>query len=105
MHQTLYISLCARRIPLLPSKLTVSERPITMKEVKAAAHSGKLLEVFGAGEWAVIILKPKNGVEHNIFFRYGRCCMSREEHWIHGRKYRRARWPRRLRFHHQDYSR
>lgn len=34
----------------LPSNLVVSERPITMGEVKEAADSGKLLEVFGSGE-------------------------------------------------------
>jgi branched-chain amino acid aminotransferase len=30
--------------------LTVSERPITMKEVKEKAARGDLLEIFGAGE-------------------------------------------------------
>ncbi len=30
-------------------KLTVSERGITMKEVKDASQSGKLVELFGAG--------------------------------------------------------
>ncbi|KAG8734433.1 hypothetical protein FRC10_011744 [Ceratobasidium sp. 414] len=36
------------KIPGLPDDLIVSERPITMGEVKAAAESGNLLEVFGA---------------------------------------------------------
>lgn len=35
----------------LPDNLTVSERHITMKEVKEAGESGRLLEVFGAGSW------------------------------------------------------
>lgn len=33
----------------LPAKLTVSERPITMREVKDASMSGSLVELFGAG--------------------------------------------------------
>ncbi|KAG8751983.1 hypothetical protein FRC14_007475 [Serendipita sp. 396] len=38
----------------LPGKLTVSERPITMKEVKEKADNGKLLEIFGTGTAAII---------------------------------------------------
>ncbi|KAG6850327.1 hypothetical protein H0H93_014902 [Arthromyces matolae] len=38
----------------LPEKLIVSERPVTMKEVKDAAASGDLVELFGAGTAAVI---------------------------------------------------
>jgi len=41
-------------IPDLPSNLTVSERPVTMAEVKAAAAEGRLVELFGAGTAAVI---------------------------------------------------
>jgi len=39
------------KVPIagLPSKLTVSERLITMKEVQEAGQRGNLLEVFGAG--------------------------------------------------------
>ncbi|KDQ19839.1 hypothetical protein BOTBODRAFT_27261 [Botryobasidium botryosum FD-172 SS1] len=44
----------AQPISTLPSKLIVSERHITMKEVKAAAESNRLLEVFGAGTAAVV---------------------------------------------------
>jgi branched-chain amino acid aminotransferase len=36
-------------IPGLPSNLVISERPISMKEVKAKAKSGNLLEIFGTG--------------------------------------------------------
>jgi branched-chain amino acid aminotransferase len=39
------------RIPGLPEDLIVSERPMTMGELKAAADSGNLLEVFGAGPY------------------------------------------------------
>jgi branched-chain amino acid aminotransferase len=43
-----------KHIPNLPSNLTVSERPVTMAEVKAAAAEGRLVELFGAGTAAVI---------------------------------------------------
>ena len=39
------------RIPKLTSKLSVSERGVTMKEVCEAAQSGRLVEMFGAGEF------------------------------------------------------
>ncbi|KAG8695732.1 hypothetical protein FRC09_008970 [Ceratobasidium sp. 395] len=42
------------KIAGLPDDLIVSERPITMGEVKAAAESGNLLEVFGAGTAAIV---------------------------------------------------
>ena len=38
------------RIPNLTTKLVVSERGVTMKEVSEAAQSGRLVEMFGAGE-------------------------------------------------------
>jgi len=38
----------------LSDNLVVSERPITMKEVKEASLSGRLVELFGAGTAAVI---------------------------------------------------
>ena len=41
-------------IPNLPSNLAVSERPVTMAEVKAASTEGRLVELFGAGTAAVI---------------------------------------------------
>ncbi|KAF9560206.1 branched-chain amino acid aminotransferase II [Agrocybe pediades] len=43
-----------RPIPGLPKDLTVSERPVTMAEVKEASLTGKLAELFGAGTAAVI---------------------------------------------------
>jgi branched-chain amino acid aminotransferase len=39
------------RIPNLPSKLVVSERGVTMKDVCNAVQSGHLVEMFGAGEF------------------------------------------------------
>jgi len=43
-----------KRLPDLPENLVVSERTVTMKEVKEAAHEGRLVEMFGAGTAAVI---------------------------------------------------
>ncbi|KAF8641060.1 hypothetical protein AX17_000704 [Amanita inopinata Kibby_2008] len=43
-----------RKVPGLPDKFVVSERPVSMKEVKEASKSGKLVELFGAGTAAVI---------------------------------------------------
>jgi len=41
-------------VPDLPPNITVSERPVTMAEVKAASQEGRLVELFGAGTAAVI---------------------------------------------------
>lgn len=41
-------------IPGLPNDLVVSERHITMNELKSASESGNLLEVFGAGTAAIV---------------------------------------------------
>ncbi|KAJ7225761.1 branched-chain amino acid aminotransferase II [Mycena pura] len=38
-----------KRLPDLPENLVVSERTVTMKEVKEAANEGRLVEMFGAG--------------------------------------------------------
>ncbi|KAJ6627180.1 branched-chain amino acid aminotransferase II [Mycena sp. CBHHK59/15] len=43
-----------KRLPNLAENLVVSERSVTMKEVKAAAAAGRLVEMFGAGTAAVI---------------------------------------------------
>ena len=42
------------KIPELSDKLVVSERPVTMGEVKEAAKKGDLVEFFGTGTAAVI---------------------------------------------------
>ncbi|EMD41684.1 hypothetical protein CERSUDRAFT_79323 [Gelatoporia subvermispora B] len=42
------------KVPELPENLVVSERSMTMKEVKDAAANGSLLEFFGTGTAAVI---------------------------------------------------
>ncbi|KAF8203307.1 aminotransferase [Pholiota molesta] len=41
-------------VPNLPANLTVSERSVTMKEVKEASQAGKIVELFGAGTAAII---------------------------------------------------
>jgi branched-chain amino acid aminotransferase len=38
-------------IPKLTTKLAISERGVTMKEVCEAVQSGRLVEMFGSGEW------------------------------------------------------
>lgn len=48
-------------IPHLPDNITVSERPVTMAEVKAASLEGRLVELFGAGTAAVISPVDKIG--------------------------------------------
>ena len=42
------------KIPELTDKFVVSERPVTMGEVKEAARKGSLVEFFGSGTAAVI---------------------------------------------------
>jgi len=49
-----------KRLPNLTDKLVVTERPVTMKEVKEAAKAGNLVELFGAGTACVI--SPVNRV-------------------------------------------
>jgi branched-chain amino acid aminotransferase len=39
-----------KRLPHLRDNLVVSERPVTMKEVKSASESGRIVELFGTGE-------------------------------------------------------
>ena len=39
----------SNRLSGLPNDLTVSERSVTMREVKEASETGKLVELFGAG--------------------------------------------------------
>ncbi|KAF8807180.1 branched-chain amino acid aminotransferase II [Phlegmacium glaucopus] len=51
----------ANRLSGLPETLTISERSVTMREVKEASESGKLVELFGAGTAAVISPVDKVG--------------------------------------------
>ncbi|KAF7319956.1 Branched-chain-amino-acid aminotransferase [Mycena kentingensis (nom. inval.)] len=44
----------ANTLPHLPANLVISERRVTMQEVKDAAREGRLVEMFGAGTAAVI---------------------------------------------------
>jgi len=50
-----------KRLTNMPDRLTVSERPVTMKEVKEASQSGRLVELFGTGTAAVISPVDKIG--------------------------------------------
>lgn len=49
------------KIPELTENLVVSERPVTMGEVKEAASQGNLVEFFGTGTAAVISPVDKIG--------------------------------------------
>jgi branched-chain amino acid aminotransferase len=60
-----------KRIATLPDKLIVSERPVTMNEVKEASQSGSLVELFGAGD-APCFLRRLLGADSRVFFR-NRC--------------------------------
>ncbi|KAI6045142.1 aminotransferase [Pisolithus marmoratus] len=50
-----------KRLAGLPDQLKVSERPITMGEVKSGAETGRLVELFGAGTACVISPVEKIG--------------------------------------------
>jgi len=45
-----------KKLDGLPGDLIVSERPVTMKEVKEASEAGQLVELFGAGEYYIALL-------------------------------------------------
>jgi branched-chain amino acid aminotransferase len=49
------------KLPALPQKLIVTERSVSMKEVKTAAENGSLVELFGSGTAAVITTVDKIG--------------------------------------------
>ncbi|GAA5906656.1 hypothetical protein JCM6882_008086 [Rhodosporidiobolus microsporus] len=51
------------RLEGLPDKLVVSERQITMAEVRQAAIEGKLMEVFGSGTAAIITSVERIGYQ------------------------------------------
>ncbi|KAI0321116.1 branched-chain amino acid aminotransferase II [Amylostereum chailletii] len=53
----------ALSIPELSSKLVVSERPVTMPEVRDAARGGELVEMFGSGTAAIVSPIDKVGYE------------------------------------------
>lgn len=46
------------KIADLPNKLVVSERQVTMREVKEAAQSGNLVEFFGTGPSFAVLEGP-----------------------------------------------
>ncbi|KAI0067887.1 branched-chain amino acid aminotransferase II [Artomyces pyxidatus] len=51
------------RLPGLTSNLVVSERSVTMKDVREAAQAGRLVEMFGTGTAAIISPVDKIGYE------------------------------------------
>src|SRR5579863_2200184 len=62
------------RIPNLTTKLAVSERGVTMKEVSEAVQSGRLVEMFGSGEF--LFLPPSFPFHTGVSLteaRSGRC--------------------------------
>jgi len=75
-----------KRLPHLPENLVVSERPVTMKEVKAASQSGELVELFGAGDISFPFSDMFIIPNHNIFTldRYCSCDQPREQDWVFG---------------------
>lgn len=46
----------AHPLPGLPKDIVVSERPVTMMEVKEASQSGRLVEMFGAGKLSSVFV-------------------------------------------------
>lgn len=65
-----------KRLPNLPDNLVVSERPVTMKEVKEASRSGSLVELFGSG----MLMYNRSTDCHNLnwflFSRHSSCYQS-----------------------------
>ncbi|KAH7920089.1 branched-chain amino acid aminotransferase II [Leucogyrophana mollusca] len=53
----------AKKLPGLPDKLKISERPITMGEVIQANNAGRLIELFGTGTAAVVTPVDKIGYQ------------------------------------------
>ena len=62
----------SNRLSGLPDDLTVSERPVTMLEVKEASESGKLVELFGAGMSSLHLLPFFS--TNDFFFCDRHCC-------------------------------
>jgi branched-chain amino acid aminotransferase len=52
-----------KKLPGLPDKLVISERPVAMAEVQKAAKDGSLVELFGSGTAAVI--SPVDRIGYN----------------------------------------
>jgi branched-chain amino acid aminotransferase len=69
------------RIPNLTTKLVVSERGVTMKEVSEAAQSGRLVEMFGSGESTVFLpfhASVRVAEAHSTRSRHGCYCQPRQ---------------------------
>jgi branched-chain amino acid aminotransferase len=63
------------RVPNLTTKLVVSERGVTMKEVFEAAQSGRLVEMFGSGKSLFSSFRTE---AHATRFRHGCYCQPRK---------------------------
>jgi branched-subunit amino acid aminotransferase/4-amino-4-deoxychorismate lyase len=50
-----------RRLAGFADNLVVSERPVTMLEIKNAAQSGRLVELFGTGDTRNYWINPSSG--------------------------------------------
>lgn len=80
-----------KRLAGLPKKLIVSERLVTMKEVKEASQSGSLVELFGTGNALCSLTSSRTD---NRFCR-DRCChRSGRQNWISGRGCGCPNWGR-----------
>lgn len=73
-------------------KLVVSERPVTMKEVKEAAEKGQLVEFFGTGEPA---LREDGSASLSCLPRYRCCDQPCRSYRLPGGGPPHPRWPRR----------
>lgn len=82
------------KIAGLPSNLVVSERPITMGEVKEKAKNGDVVELFGTGEALPFFLKS----DIELLVRHGCSHLPRRQDWVPWRRYicacRRKRYRR-----------
>ena len=72
-------------VPGLPQGITVSERPVTMKEVKEASESGRLVEMFGAGAYIALDAWRWSQLFTFLFpHRHRRGHQPRQQDWLPG---------------------
>jgi hypothetical protein len=81
-----------KTLPNIPKKLIVSERPITMKEVKDAVASDSLVEIFGSG---MCLIGCPTQPRCLRYYRNGRCDQHCQQDRLPRRRYQspcRGRW-------------
>lgn len=83
----------SNRLTGLPEDLTVSERSVTMLEVKEASESGKLVELFGAGT-STPHLSPFF-FSQPFYDRYCCCYQPSGQDWIPRPRCSYSNWRRR----------